>query len=131
MAEPPRRAVIHLPPGGGRRYAMGRLTAWFKADGEETGSGCSASEWLLEPGQPGVGAHHHAANDEIFLVLEGRVEFLLGDAWTPCEPGAFLRIPAGVVHDFRDSGPAAARFFSMVPGDGFEHDMPTIVDWFS
>lgn len=54
----PNDGIICLPPGSGRRYAMGRLTAVFKADGAETGERYSASEWLLDPGQPGVGAQH-------------------------------------------------------------------------
>lgn len=43
-AQGPERSVIHLSPGGGRRYAMGRLTALFKADEDETGAGYSISE---------------------------------------------------------------------------------------
>ena len=123
--------IICLPPGAGRRYAMGRLTALFKADGEETGEQYSASEWHLDPGQPGVDAHRHDANDEIFLVLDGCPDFLLGDTWTACPAGTFLRIPAGVMHDFRNAGPAPARLFSMFMGDGFERNMPGIVEWFA
>lgn len=131
MPNAPHRDIICLPPGGGRRYGMGRLTALFKADGAETGERYSASEWLLDRGQPGVGAHCHQHNDEIFLVLEGTPEFLLGDTWTPCPAGSFLRIPAGVTHDFRNQETTQARFFSVFLGDGFERDMPSIVDWFA
>lgn len=131
MTEVPNEGIICLPPGAGRRYAMGRLTAVFKADGVETGEHYSASEWHLDPGQPGVGAHRHEANDEIFLVLDGCPDFLLGDSWTACPAGTFLRIPAGVLHDFRNAGPVPARFFSMFLGDGFERNMSGIVDWFA
>jgi mannose-6-phosphate isomerase-like protein (cupin superfamily) len=123
--------IIYLPSGGGRRYSMGRLTALFKADGVETGERYSASEWLLDPGQPGVGSHRHEHNDELFLVLEGTPEFLLEDAWTPCPADSFLRIPAGVTHDFRNHETTQARFFSVFLGEGFERDMPSIVDWFA
>ena len=131
MTEQSPRDIIHLPPDGGRRYAMGALTAIFKADGAETGEAYSASEWVLDPGQPRVGAHRHDDNVEIFLVLEGIPEFLLGDTWTPCPAGTFLRIPAGVTHDFRNEGQRLARFFSMFLGGGFERNMPAIVDWFA
>jgi|FEC22Drversion2_1045045.scaffolds.fasta_scaffold01622_2 quercetin dioxygenase-like cupin family protein len=123
--------ALRLPAGQGRRYAMGRLTAVFKADGAETGNRYSASEWCLDPGQPGVGAHRHDANDEIFLVLDGCPEFLVEGNWTVCPAGTFLRIPAGVTNDFRNAGPAPARFFSMFLGDGFERNMPDIVAWFA
>jgi uncharacterized cupin superfamily protein len=109
---------------------MGRLTAIFKANGVATGEQYSASEWHLDPGQPGVGAHRHETNDEIFLVLDGCPDFLLEETWTACPAGSFLRIPAGVMHDFRNVGPAPARFFSMFLGDGFERNMPSIVEWF-
>lgn len=131
MTEIPNDGTILLPPASGRRYAMGRLTAVFKADGEETGERYSASEWLLDPGQPGVGAHRHETNDKFFLVLDGCPNFLLGETWTACPAGTFLRIPAGVMHDFRNAGTAPARFFSMFPGDGFERNMPSIVEWFA
>jgi mannose-6-phosphate isomerase-like protein (cupin superfamily) len=130
MTDARQRDIICLPPDAGRRYRMGRLTAIFKADGAETAERYSASEWLLDPDQPGVGAHRHAENDEIFLVLAGMPEFLLDGTWTSCPAGTFLRIPAGVTHDFRNLGPAPARFFSMFLGDGFERNMPSIVDWF-
>jgi quercetin dioxygenase-like cupin family protein len=107
------------------------LTALFKADGAETGERYSASEWLLDPGQTGVGAHSHENNDEIFLVLEGAPEFLLHGTWRSCPAGSFLRIPAGEVHDFRNAESMPARFFSMFLGDGFERNMPAIVDWFA
>ena len=44
----PRKAVV-LGPGQGRTYAMGRISAVFKADEAETLSRYSVSEWWLEP----------------------------------------------------------------------------------
>ena len=109
---------------------MGKLTALFKADEAETSEGYSASEWIVEPGQEGVGAHHHDANDEIFVVLEGEAEFLTGDIWRPMKAGSFLRIPAGVTHDFRNRLNAWVRLFNVFIPGGFEQNMPSIVDWF-
>lgn len=123
--------VICLPQDGGRRYAMGRLTALFKADGAETGERYSGSEWLLDPGQTGVGTHAHETNDEIYLVLDGNPEFLLDETWTPCPTGTFLRILAVFLHDFRNPGPGPARLFRHFIGDGFERNMPAIMDWFA
>jgi mannose-6-phosphate isomerase-like protein (cupin superfamily) len=111
---------IILPPGGGRTYDLGTLRGVFKADGPETGDRYCASEWSIDPQQPGPGAHHHDANDEIFFVTEGTVTFLVGDDWVDAPRGTFLRIPAGVTHDFanRTDEPAAA-FNVFMPG-GFE-----------
>lgn len=125
------RDVIALPANGGRRYEMGGLTALFKADEAETDSRYCVSEWILEPGQEGVGAHSHETNDEIFHVLEGMPEILLGETWRMFEAGAFVRIPAMVVHDFRNPGNEAVRLLNFFIPGGFEREMPKIVAWFS
>ena len=125
------RKVIELPAGGGRRYVMGKLTALFKADEAETGAAYCVSEWILEPGQPGVGAHSHGANDEVFVVLEGHPELLVGKDWKSFETGAFIRIPAGVTHDFRNMTKRRARLLNVFIPGGFESDMPKIVEWFA
>ena len=63
------RAPIVLPAGLGRSYAMPGMQAVFKADGDETAKAYCVSEWWLEPGADGPGAHVHEGNDEIFVVL--------------------------------------------------------------
>ena len=42
---PTKRIAIFLPPGEGRVYPMGRISAVFKADGDETLGQYSISEW--------------------------------------------------------------------------------------
>lgn len=123
------RIGIFLPPGGGRSYPMGRISAVFKADGDETQGGCSISEWRLEPHTQGPGAHSHP-EDDIFYVIEGTMSFLIGDRWVDAPKGSFVLAPGGVTHDFenRSSEPAVALNFS-IPGD-FERNMPAIAKWF-
>jgi mannose-6-phosphate isomerase-like protein (cupin superfamily) len=122
--------VIHLPNGSGRSYLLGRMRSVFKADGEETKNTYSISEWWLEPHQPGPGAHSHEANDDIFYVLEGTVTFLAGNEWIDAGKGTFLRIPAGVMHDFENRSDELAGFLNIYIPGGFEKDMPAIVKWF-
>jgi mannose-6-phosphate isomerase-like protein (cupin superfamily) len=123
---------IVLPPDGGRTYACGPLlTAIFKADEDETGARYSVSEWRMQPGFEGVGDHAHEANDEIFWVLEGRPELLVGDEWRAAGRGTFLRIPAGVTHNFRNRSDAPAILLNVFIPGGFERDMPAIADWFA
>lgn len=123
--------AIVLGPGEGRRYEMGKLTAIFRADEEETSSGYAVSEWWMEPGFDGVGAHDHESNDELFHVLEGKPDVLIGGEWITAGPGTFLRVPAGVTHDFRNrSGARAGLLNIFIPG-GFEREMPGIVEWFA
>lgn len=125
-----RTDVLLLHPGEGRLYHCGPMTAIFKADENESDEKYSVSEWWLEPHSEGPGAHLHQSNDEIFYVLEGKTSFLVGDQWIDAEKGAFLRIPANTIHDFRnqtDTKTGVLNFF--VPG-GFERNMPSIVQWF-
>jgi len=51
MKEPGARSrkPVVLGPGDGRSYPMGRIAALFKADGTETESRYSISEWWLDP----------------------------------------------------------------------------------
>ncbi|APO76469.1 cupin 2 domain-containing protein [Rhizobium etli 8C-3] len=126
-----RRDVILLQPGEGRHYRLGLLTGVFKADEAKTEAAYSVSEWILEPGLNGIGEHSHVANDEVFYVLEGVPEILIGNCWRYCTPGTFLRIPAGTLHDFRNTGEATARLLNLFIPGGFERNMPRICAWFS
>ena len=77
------------------------VRAVFKADGEETENRYAVSEWWLDPKKPGPGAHKHDENEELFYVLEGVASMLVGEQWISAER-TFLRIPAGVMHDFEN-----------------------------
>ena len=129
-AEGDARSIIHLQPNEGRRYRVGKMTAVFKADHDETASRYCVSEWWLEPHSAGPGAHSHEANDEVFYVIEGTASILAGETWTDAGAGSFVRIPATVMHDFenRTNGRVGLLNF-FIPG-GFEQNMPAIVKWF-
>ena len=42
--------------------------------------------------------HHHAAEDELFLVLKGRLVIRLRDGEVVLDPGEFVIVPRGVEH---------------------------------
>jgi len=124
----PRTAVV-LAPGQGRSYAMGGMSAIFKADGKETNEGYSISEWWLEPKTKGPGAHSHA-EDDIFYVIEGTMSFLVADTWVDAQKGSFVLVPGGVTHDFENRSAARAGVLNFSYPGNFEQHMPSIVDWF-
>jgi mannose-6-phosphate isomerase-like protein (cupin superfamily) len=132
MTEKPsaRDAVIHLGPGAGRTYACGPMQAIFKADGEETGSRYTVSEWWVEPDRVGVGLHSHEANEELFYVVAGTMTFLLEDRIVDAPVGSFLRVPAGVMHGFENRTPTRAGLLNVFIPGGFERQMPDIVAWY-
>jgi mannose-6-phosphate isomerase-like protein (cupin superfamily) len=123
--------VIELGAGEGRCYEMGKLTALFKADEEDTRAAYCISEWRIEPGFDGVGAHSHEANDEVFIVLEGTPDILVGNGWRTYQVETFVRIPRGMTHDFRNMSGRPARLLNIFIPGGFERDMPKIVEWFA
>lgn len=125
-----KRLGVFLPPGEGRSYPMGRISAVFKADGDETQSEYSISEWWLEPHTQGPGAHSHT-EDDIFYVIEGTMSLLIGDRWVDAPKGSFILAPGGVTHDFenRSSSRAGVLNFS-IPGD-FEKSMLAIAEYFA
>jgi quercetin dioxygenase-like cupin family protein len=63
-------------------------------------------EALVPPGG-GPPPHTHSGEDETFYLLEGEIEFLLGEARITAGPGDFVNVPRGTVHCFRN--PARRR----------------------
>jgi mannose-6-phosphate isomerase-like protein (cupin superfamily) len=119
------REILVVPPEGGRRYQMEAMRSRFLADGDETGDRYCVSEWWLEPGDSGPGPHSHDGNEELFYVLEGTMTFRAGEDLVDAAPGTFLRIPAGVVHDFYNTGDARAGVLNVYIPGGFESVMTT------
>jgi mannose-6-phosphate isomerase-like protein (cupin superfamily) len=125
----PRRPLV-IRPGEGRRYAMGGMSAVFKADEGETAHQYSISEWWLEPDTAGPGAHAHP-EDDVFYVLEGTMSFLIDGEWIDCPKGSFVLAPAGCTHDFQNRGSVRSGALNMSAPGGFEKNMGMIVDWFT
>lgn len=123
------RLAIVLAPGAGRAWPMGRISAVFKADGNETRNTCAISEWWLEPHTQGPGAHAHD-EDDLFYVIEGTMSLRIGDTWADLPRGGFVLVPGGMTHDFENRSGARAGVLNIsVPG-GFEPHMAGIADWF-
>jgi mannose-6-phosphate isomerase-like protein (cupin superfamily) len=123
------RKPVVLAPGQGRVYPMGRISAVFKADGRETESRYSVSEWWLEPRTQGPGAHSHA-EDDLFYV-EGTMSVLVDEERVEAAKGSFVLIPGGVTHGFENRGSVRAGVLNFsVPGP-FEPEMPGIAEWFA
>ena len=122
-----RRKPLVVAPGQGRVYAMHRMEAVFKADGEETANGYSVSEWWLEPQACLPNPHSHD-EDHVFYVIDGTLSVELYGAWRHAAKGSYLVIPGGTPHAFENRGAVRTGFISInVPG-GFEERMPAIAE---
>jgi len=125
------RTPIVLDADQGRSYPCGKMRALFKADGAETNNAYSISEWTLDPGCDGPGAHTPTANDDINYVLDGSVTFLLDGDDIIADAGAFIRVPVGVEHNYRNDTTLPARLLNIYIPGGFEAEMEPIVAWFA
>jgi len=71
---------------------------------------------------PGFGPdpHMHEIEVDSFYILEGELEFTLGDETVRAGPWSFVSAPPGVVHGFKNPGPGRARFLNFhTPSGGF------------
>lgn len=55
---------------------------------------------------------------------------MVGVEYVDAESGTFVRIPAGVTHDFENRTTQRAGVLNVFIPGGFEDKMPTIVEWF-
>jgi quercetin dioxygenase-like cupin family protein len=78
----------------------------------------SFSEGVVEPGS-GVNPHFHKGHSDSFYVLEGEVEFHVGDEVVHGTPGSYVLAPPSVVHYFRNVSDKPARVLNLHTPGGF------------
>jgi quercetin dioxygenase-like cupin family protein len=104
--------VIAVPSAGGR--------VTMKAEGHQTGEVITLYESRHEPHAIGPARHYHTRYTELFYVLEGTYEFVLGDEVHHTAAGSTVVIPPGNVHAFCNAGNEPGRLLIMVLPGGFE-----------
>ena len=110
--------IIVLQPGEGHRPDLPGMVQTIKVNGEDVGG--EFAMWEAEI-KGGPGPHIHHTDIETFYVLEGSVEFKLGDELAVLNKGGFALIPRGQVHAFTTLGDGPARLLVTVLPAGFEH----------
>ena len=111
--------LFHRPVATGPAYWGPGDHYTFLVTGEESGGAYFAMEALVPPGG-GPPPHIHTREDETFYLLEGQVEFLLGEETLVAGPGDFVNIPRGTVHRFRNTGAETARLVLTFTPAGIE-----------
>jgi quercetin dioxygenase-like cupin family protein len=105
---------IALEPGDGQRVSD-RLV--IKAAREEI----VVTETRFDAGRRGPPPHIHKLHADSFYVLEGELEFLLGEETVRAAAGSFVLAPPNFVHTFWNPGPEPARYLNFhTPGTGFD-----------
>ena len=90
----------------------------------------SVVEAILAP-KHFVGPHTHSREDEVTVVLEGRIVALVDDTVVEVDAGSLLLKPSGVMHAFGNPGPEPARVHELHAPGGLEEFYATMNVTFS
>jgi quercetin dioxygenase-like cupin family protein len=94
-------------------------TYTFLVTGEESGGAMFAMDCLLGPGG-GPPPHRHLAEDELFHVYEGQVEFTVEGTTHVISPGGSAFIPKAAAHSYLNATDTPARMLTVYTPAGME-----------
>jgi mannose-6-phosphate isomerase-like protein (cupin superfamily) len=97
-------------PGEGREIRIGQLRLMVKEDGSRTRGTLAIGEFAAEGAFQSPPPHLHREHEEGFYVLEGELEFTVGDRKLHAPAGTFVMVPIGVPHTFANPHEAPVRF---------------------
>lgn len=103
-----------LQPKGDARGRFEVRTAMLGAALGMQKLGCNM--FAVPPGKRAFPFHSHHAIEELFIILEGRGEFRLGETVRPIGPGDMILCPAGGVeaaHQMRNNGEVELRYLAL------------------
>jgi quercetin dioxygenase-like cupin family protein len=109
----------YVPSDGGNSVWLVGDRITVKLTSEDTGGVYSVSEETTPP-QGGPPPHTHSQEDEVLYVLEGEVEFLLGEDNITAGAGSCVHVPRGALHTFKNVGTSPSRVLVVFSPGGFE-----------
>lgn len=113
--KPPTEAV-YLRRGEGERLDANNRVADIKVGRDEL----ALIEFEISSGFEGPDPHSHDDHIDSFYVLDGEVDFLLGDEWIRLPARSFVAAPIGVTHAFANRDGQRARLLNIhAPSTGF------------
>jgi quercetin dioxygenase-like cupin family protein len=104
-----RDKAIFFDAGAGKVLSARGSTIFFKATHASTNGAFSFMERTLPPGGRKPPPHIHTNCEEAFYVLDGEIEFSLGDDTVVGRPGSFVLVPGGVAHTFGNAAAVPSR----------------------
>ena len=111
-----------VSPGNGKNYDLYLNHAFVKVSGQDTDGLYSIIEDKLEPGFR-LEPHLHRERIETFYILEGEVEFVVGDETFVASTGTVVHVPPNTPHGIKADTPS--RLLIVCSPAGFEGFLDT------
>lgn len=112
---------------GGEHFQLGDDAARLIVSASDSDNRYSLLEWIVAAGGEftdddprDYGPHLHRGCEETFLVVEGSLEFLIGDQVVEMNAGDFVRVPPGVKHGYQNTSGSPVRMLVTFTPGGFE-----------
>jgi mannose-6-phosphate isomerase-like protein (cupin superfamily) len=109
--------ILQAHEGEAVWWTTARVT--LKATSTSTGGALSLVE-VLAPPDYAPPWHVHHRDDEMFYILDGSFLFKCGDKLFEGGKGAFVFLPRGIPHSFKNVGQTQARFLVFNTPAGFD-----------
>lgn len=117
-------ATVSLPfvvvPGQGLDAPLSRLGTIHKVPAFVTDGRLAIVEHTLPARALAAPLHRHSREDELSIVLEGRIGALLGDDAVEAGAGSYVLKPRGQWHTFWNAGDSPLRFIELLIPGGFD-----------
>ena len=123
---PDSQPIILSAEEGEALWFLGGLVQ-IKVDGQHINNGFEMQVQTMSPGS-GPPPHVHAAQDEVFFVLEGTAKVVCGDQQWEIAPGAMALLPRGMPHGFTVTSDTPLKMMiitSPALPEGFNHFVST------
>jgi mannose-6-phosphate isomerase-like protein (cupin superfamily) len=105
--------------GEGQAYWVLGDHVEFKIPAGAGGGRFTLAQTITVPGG-GPPPHLHHNEDEVFYIVDGNFEFLVGQTLVPAPPGSLIFAPRNLTHQFRNLGPGRGTFICWVQPARFE-----------
>src|SRR5215470_20305924 len=110
------KVPIVQPPEGGRVVSVLGDRSLFKVESQQTGGAYAILEQHIPAGH-GPPLHVHRHETEIFYVLEGEFEIIIGEQKVAAPTGAMVVGPRNIPHTFRNVGSQDGHLLlTVIPG---------------
>lgn len=114
-----RTRVLHVGEGAARSFWGPGDVYKFLVTGGESGGSLFALDCLVGVGG-GPPAHRHLAEDELFVIYDGRISFTADGQTREVSAGESVFVPRGTAHAYVNGGDSVARMLAVYTPAGME-----------